>query len=222
MARGARRAGVSRKPRRPPSPLGAPNASEDQGPTSNHQASAEVISTIEQASDSEDVNHTSPEHDPSSESVPAPKSECELDSIAPEDFVFVHIAADGLGITFQKLKDELLRVPRIKHKSSRNTKREEDESYDNTDNNNVSADRNEPGSQLAPLSDLEEIFGDLTDKALHKGLKHATDRLGSRPLNVATLCSGTEAPILALQLIGTGKDLSIFGVKTDDTDSTQH
>ncbi|KAJ5823911.1 C-5 cytosine methyltransferase [Penicillium robsamsonii] len=59
-------------------------------------------------------------------------------------------------------------------------------------------------SDLPPLHTLTEIFADMASNALKMGLEHVFTRLGSRPLRVATMCSGTEAPLLALELIQTG------------------
>lgn len=60
-------------------------------------------------------------------------------------------------------------------------------------------------SDLPPLHRLADIFADMASKALELGFEHVLSRLGSRPLRVATMCSGTEAPLLALELIQTGK-----------------
>lgn len=56
---------------------------------------------------------------------------------------------------------------------------------------------------LPPLSDLKEIFLDMTSRALNMlpGLKLAVKHLQDRPLRVATMCSGTESPIIALNII---------------------
>lgn len=59
-------------------------------------------------------------------------------------------------------------------------------------------------SDLPPLHTLTEIFADMASNALKMGFEHVLSRLGSRPLRVATMCSGTEAPLLALELIQTG------------------
>lgn len=57
---------------------------------------------------------------------------------------------------------------------------------------------------LPPMDSLEDIFQDLTDKALRLGLADVLQRLGDRPLRVATVCSGTESPLLALEMITKG------------------
>jgi hypothetical protein len=60
-------------------------------------------------------------------------------------------------------------------------------------------------SNLPPLHRLTDIFADMASKAQELGFQHVLFRLGGRPLRVATMCSGTEAPLLALELIQTGK-----------------
>lgn len=60
-------------------------------------------------------------------------------------------------------------------------------------------------NNLPPLHTLREIFADMASKAMEIGLEQVLIRLGSRPLRVATMCSGTEAPLLALELIQKGK-----------------
>ncbi|KAK6505099.1 hypothetical protein TWF481_007021 [Arthrobotrys musiformis] len=63
---------------------------------------------------------------------------------------------------------------------------------------------------LPPLSDIDDIFADLTKN--HSGLVDVANHLNGRPLRVATMCSGTESPLLALGLMI--KHLSeIFGAQ---------
>ncbi|SMQ52082.1 unnamed protein product [Zymoseptoria tritici ST99CH_3D7] len=54
---------------------------------------------------------------------------------------------------------------------------------------------------LAPRSAIDEIFLDMTNKAISRGLGQAVAAIGGRPLRVATMCSGTESPLLALEMI---------------------
>lgn len=58
---------------------------------------------------------------------------------------------------------------------------------------------------LPPMDSLDDIFQDLTDKAMRLGLADVLQRLGDRPLRVATVCSGTESPLLALEMITKGR-----------------
>ncbi|KAK0850749.1 hypothetical protein LTR03_004490 [Friedmanniomyces endolithicus] len=54
---------------------------------------------------------------------------------------------------------------------------------------------------LPPLSDTFQIFEDMTSKALTLGLGEATKHLAGTPLRIATMCSGTESPLLALLMV---------------------
>ncbi|WEW57992.1 hypothetical protein PRK78_003459 [Emydomyces testavorans] len=54
---------------------------------------------------------------------------------------------------------------------------------------------------LPPMSKIEEIFDDLVIRAEDNGFDKFLQRVGSRELRVATMCSGTEAPLLALEMI---------------------
>lgn len=62
---------------------------------------------------------------------------------------------------------------------------------------------------LPPMHTLEEIFSDLVAKALSLGFDKVLEHLGERPLRIATVCSGTESPILAMEMLQKGK-LSFF------------
>jgi hypothetical protein len=54
---------------------------------------------------------------------------------------------------------------------------------------------------LAPLSTVEDWFRDLTAKIKKLGFDKVVHHLNGRALKVATMCSGTESPILALRQI---------------------
>ena len=55
--------------------------------------------------------------------------------------------------------------------------------------------------RLPPISDIGEIFDDMTEKAWGQlGLEEATRTLANRTINVATMCSGTESPLLAMDM----------------------
>lgn len=60
-------------------------------------------------------------------------------------------------------------------------------------------------TSLPPMHDLDEIFADLLKKANQLGLAELLRKLRYRPLTVATVCSGTESPVLALETIQKGK-----------------
>jgi hypothetical protein len=55
-------------------------------------------------------------------------------------------------------------------------------------------------SNLPPITKISEIFADVVERVPE--LKDLADRLNGRKLRVATMCSGTESPLLALGLIG--------------------
>lgn len=67
----------------------------------------------------------------------------------------------------------------------------------------------EPGRYLArnlpPMHKLKDIFNDLAENAIKQGLAAVLNHLAGRPLRVATMCSGTESPLLALEMIQNGK-----------------
>lgn len=56
-----------------------------------------------------------------------------------------------------------------------------------------------------PLFRLEDIFEDLTGNALSADLGKALRFLKDRPLRVATVCSGTESPLLAMNMVKKGE-----------------
>ncbi|KAK4890343.1 hypothetical protein LTR27_010986 [Elasticomyces elasticus] len=56
-------------------------------------------------------------------------------------------------------------------------------------------------ANLPPLSETADIFADMTRRALELGLEAATKNLAGKPLRVGTMCSGTESPILAMQMV---------------------
>jgi hypothetical protein len=66
-----------------------------------------------------------------------------------------------------------------------------------------------PGRYLArnlpPMHKLKDIFHDLAENAIKQGLAAVLNHLAGRPLRVATMCSGTESPLLALEMIQNGK-----------------
>lgn len=65
---------------------------------------------------------------------------------------------------------------------------------------------------LPPMDSLEDIFQDITDKAMRLGFANVLRRLGDRPLRVATVCSGTESPLLALEMIMKSKTLMLVHI----------
>ncbi|KAJ4303793.1 hypothetical protein N0V90_002694 [Kalmusia sp. IMI 367209] len=51
---------------------------------------------------------------------------------------------------------------------------------------------------LPPMSKFDDILMDMTRNALDLGLEEALDWLGDRPINIGTMCSGTESPVVFL------------------------
>ena len=74
------------------------------------------------------------------------------------------------------------------------------EADNDADNENIKFDKKAaPGvSTLPPISDIAEIFKDIVSRIPE--IKGVTDRVKGRKLRVATMCSGTESPLLALGL----------------------
>lgn len=58
---------------------------------------------------------------------------------------------------------------------------------------------------LPPVHKIEHIFQDITDKALTLGLEEALEYFDGHTIRIGTMCSGTESPILALELVKKGK-----------------
>jgi hypothetical protein len=54
-------------------------------------------------------------------------------------------------------------------------------------------------SDLPPIHDIAAIFSDMVVRTPE--MKSVAKHLRGRPLRVATMCSGTESPLLALELI---------------------
>ena len=55
-----------------------------------------------------------------------------------------------------------------------------------------------------PLYTLPKIFQHLVESAVVEGLGEALDHLDGRAVRIATMCSGTESPILAMEMIAEG------------------
>ena len=68
--------------------------------------------------------------------------------------------------------------------------------------------------KLAPLSTMPEIFRDIVRR--NPELKNVAEAFKGRKFRVATMCSGTESPLLALQLICEGmKDILDADLEVD-------
>lgn len=69
-----------------------------------------------------------------------------------------------------------------------------------------SSSRTERGLHLGhrPISDIRDMFGDLVSKACELGLGSSPLFGNHRAIRIATMCSGTESPLLACRLISQG------------------
>lgn len=54
---------------------------------------------------------------------------------------------------------------------------------------------------LPPLNNMHDIVAAMATQAIKLGLRNALEKLKGRPINVATMCSGTESPILFLRTL---------------------
>ncbi|KAJ3042658.1 hypothetical protein HDV00_006937 [Rhizophlyctis rosea] len=68
------------------------------------------------------------------------------------------------------------------------------------------------GTDLPPINDIDAIFTDMVKRT--PKLTEVAERLQGRKLRVATMCSGTESPLLALDLISRALE-DIHGTKLD-------
>ncbi|KAF1931765.1 uncharacterized protein M421DRAFT_90003 [Didymella exigua CBS 183.55] len=59
---------------------------------------------------------------------------------------------------------------------------------------------------LPPLNNIRDITADMTSKAIKLGLSEVLQSLDGRSINVATMCSGTESPLLFLQMLSEALD----------------
>ena len=55
------------------------------------------------------------------------------------------------------------------------------------------------------MSKLDDIYEDMTGRAMELGFERVLGHLGERPLRVVTVCSGTESPLLALEMVQKSK-----------------
>ena len=58
---------------------------------------------------------------------------------------------------------------------------------------------------LPPMSSLDDIYDDMTERAMDLGFDKVLRHLGEKPLRVVTVCSGTESPLLALEMVQKSK-----------------
>ena len=68
-----------------------------------------------------------------------------------------------------------------------------------TTNKKTSKSNAPDGSDLPPINEIPAIFDDLVGRIPE--IKQVAEHVAGRKLRVATMCSGTESPLLALELI---------------------
>lgn len=67
-------------------------------------------------------------------------------------------------------------------------------------------------TNLPPISSIPKIFTDLVSRI--PDIKKVAERIKGRKLRVATMCSGTESPLLALELIQNSIE-ELYGTKLE-------
>lgn len=62
--------------------------------------------------------------------------------------------------------------------------------------------------ELAPIQEFQEMITDMVQRVYEVNeLRKAIERMAPYQLNVATMCSGTEAPLLAFEALGDGQSI---------------
>ena len=61
--------------------------------------------------------------------------------------------------------------------------------------------KNGMNQESPPMANLETIFGHMTNRAMGEGFDKVLLHLAGLPVNIATMCSGTESPILGLRMV---------------------
>ncbi|KAI1081089.1 hypothetical protein F5B20DRAFT_71375 [Whalleya microplaca] len=79
-------------------------------------------------------------------------------------------------------------------------KRQKTASSDNSGNDASENPRNGLDQQLKPITNVHAAFEDLVKRGIEEGLDKIANR-GGYKLRVATMCSGTEAPVFSLKMI---------------------
>lgn len=90
------------------------------------------------------------------------------------------------------------------HADTEDVSMQEDHSSDvdmdaSTTNKKTSKSNALESSDLPPINEIPAIFDDLVGRI--PGIKEVAEHVAGRKLRVATMCSGTESPLLALELI---------------------
>ncbi|KIW73810.1 hypothetical protein PV04_01900 [Phialophora macrospora] len=108
------------------------------------------------------------------------------------------------AVQTKKAKSRPARKPtrkqRGKSTATQNGADEKDDSDDDAADNKL-GEHNRLDVTTYPLSDINRIFSLIADHAVNEGLLEATNVFGQQGIKVVTMCSGTEAPFVALDLI---------------------
>ena len=108
-------------------------------------------------------------------------------------------------------KKELVEDPEIVSESANDTQPEDGDTIADGPSSDVDMDASNAStkkpaksaapdaSDLPPISDIPLIFDDLVSRIPE--IKEVAEHVHGRKLRVATMCSGTESPLLALELI---------------------
>jgi hypothetical protein len=127
----------------------------------------------------------------------------DIETVLSEDGTSVHSDAESLGIMLPEdidlTEDEEVDVEVAEPPRKKKQKRAGDSTQA----------RPAKGIDLSlpPLSNMEECMSDMTEKAINLGLDKTARSLNGRCLKVATMCSGTESPLLALDDISRGQSV---------------
>ncbi|EXJ63867.1 hypothetical protein A1O7_00202 [Cladophialophora yegresii CBS 114405] len=97
------------------------------------------------------------------------------------------------------------RQPRANRRARSTTPTEDDadknDDSDGDGGDNKVGEHNRLDVTTYPLSDIRQIFSLITEHAVNEGLLEASKVFGEQGIKVVTMCSGTEAPFVALDLI---------------------
>ncbi|KAG0709412.1 hypothetical protein DFH29DRAFT_842204 [Suillus ampliporus] len=97
-------------------------------------------------------------------------------------------------------KPQPKKAPRKKVKKEKVKDEEEEASDDDLPAQSAKTDGKIESSSLPPIHETPAMFRDLVSRL--PGIKDVAEHIKGRKLRVATMCSGTESPLLALDLIG--------------------
>ncbi|ORY13595.1 hypothetical protein BCR34DRAFT_648635 [Clohesyomyces aquaticus] len=124
-----------------------------------------------------------------------------------ESDVYVSSVSDASSISAPESIDELDHSSRDEHQADEVNKAHDIDQPKRSRRKPQPANASARKSKLTwdfsnpPLNTIEEIFADLTANAMELGLRVSLKKLNGSPIRVATMFSGTESPIIALEMI---------------------